>query len=274
MNKKIEKLNKTEILDKLKEFDSEIQKASKVINLLFNERVEWSKENRESIKALYPKKGKIYQIKDPLRIFGTADRMYYEGNHRNCSNSRYKLTKDDDWGCYECNIDDIYFFKPTNTMFHPKRDFAEGWLGIYNNGRCGDKSKPSVEGIVLDCNLDVLKKYDEVRIYITDIIEVEEEKLSEEMKLEISGDCTKVYVMIDKNTGYYKIGRSRHPKYREKTLQSEKPTIEMLFNHKGRNKDETYLHNYFRTQRVRGEWFDLSGSDLNKIRRYFNNRSL
>ena len=104
-----------------------------------------------------------------------------------------------------------------------------------------------------------------------DLVEQVLEKLTEELKLEIFGDCTNVYVMIDKNTGYYKIGRSKNPEYRERTLQSEKPTIEMLFNHKARPNDETYLNNHFRTKRIRGEWFDLKGSDLNEIKRYFNN---
>ena len=34
--------------------------------------------------------------------------------------------------------------------------------------------------------------------------------------------------MIDHNTGYHKIGISNNPSYREQTLQSEKPTIDML----------------------------------------------
>ena len=74
--------------------------------------------------------------------------------------------------------------------------------------------------------------------------------------------------MIDKNTGYYKIGRSVNPSIREKTLQSEKPTIEMLFNHDAEVKDEKELHNMFSEKRIRGEWFDLNGSDLCKIKDY------
>ena len=34
--------------------------------------------------------------------------------------------------------------------------------------------------------------------------------------------------MCDKNTGFYKIGKSAKPKFRERTLQSEKPTIELV----------------------------------------------
>jgi len=88
-----------------------------------------------------------------------------------------------------------------------------------------------------------------------------------------SKESTKVYVMIDKNTGYYKIGRSKNPKIREKTLQSEKPTIEMLFNHDAKTVDEKVLHSKFSEKRVRGEWFDLCGSDLSMISDYFNKQN-
>jgi hypothetical protein len=53
-------------------------------------------------------------------------------------------------------------------------------------------------------------------------------------------------------------------------LQSEKPTIEMIYSHDARIKDEKVLHDYFKSKRVRGEWFDLSGSDLQYIKEYFN----
>jgi hypothetical protein len=52
-----------------------------------------------------------------------------------------------------------------------------------------------------------------------------------------------VYLMIDKNTGYHKIGFSKNPKHREKTLQSEKPTIELLHKFEGNlnQKDIDYI---------------------------------
>ena len=37
-----------------------------------------------------------------------------------------------------------------------------------------------------------------------------------------------------------------------------------------RVKDEKQLHSIFNEKRVRGEWFDLNGSDLKTIRQYFN----
>lgn len=80
---------------------------------------------------------------------------------------------------------------------------------------------------------------------------------------------TNVYLMVDHNTGYYKIGRSNNAAKREKTLQSEKPTIEMLHTFKARSKDETYFHELFKKQRIRGEWFNLSKDDIDTIVSYF-----
>ena len=81
-------------------------------------------------------------------------------------------------------------------------------------------------------------------------------------------ESIKVYVMIDHNTGYYKIGYSRNPTRRERTLQSEKPTIELLFSYEAEMKDEKALHKLFEDKRIRGEWFRLNNSDLLKIKKY------
>lgn len=67
---------------------------------------------------------------------------------------------------------------------------------------------------------------------------------------------TKTYVMKNKRSGLYKIGKSNNPKYREKTLQSEEPNIVMI---KVWNKDiEAQLHKEYKNFRVRGEWFKLN----------------
>lgn len=71
------------------------------------------------------------------------------------------------------------------------------------------------------------------------------------------------YIMKDCNNGLYKIGKSIDPKYREKTLQSEKPSIKMV---KQFNVDiEKQLHKEFKNNRVRGEWFNLSKIQVNHI---------
>ena len=79
-----------------------------------------------------------------------------------------------------------------------------------------------------------------------------------------------VYLMKDNISNFIKIGKSIQPLKREKTLQSEKPTITMFLicpcgNEKNANEVEKYLHELFNSKRVRGEWFDLNENDINII---------
>lgn len=74
---------------------------------------------------------------------------------------------------------------------------------------------------------------------------------------------TKTYLMVDEKTGYVKIGKSINPKIREKTLQSEKPVIKILY--VCDNNIEKKLHNEYKDKRIRGEWFSLSPEDIKYI---------
>ena len=79
-----------------------------------------------------------------------------------------------------------------------------------------------------------------------------------------------VYLMRDNTNGYHKIGISNKPEYREKTLQSEKPSIEMLACKKFPTRKiaeaiESALHTAYSLQRVRGEWFNLNDEDVAAI---------
>ena len=76
--------------------------------------------------------------------------------------------------------------------------------------------------------------------------------------------------MNDTTNNYYKIGISKNPTYREKTLQSEKPTIEMIAFKKFPNRKiaksfEKALHSSYDSNRIRGEWFDLNQAEVNDI---------
>jgi hypothetical protein len=67
---------------------------------------------------------------------------------------------------------------------------------------------------------------------------------------------TKTYLMKDSHNNLYKIGKSINPKQRERTLQSEKPSINMV---KVWNRDiERDLHKLYKDYRIRGEWFRLN----------------
>ena len=79
-----------------------------------------------------------------------------------------------------------------------------------------------------------------------------------------------VYLMLDTINGYYKIGISNKPDYRERTLQSEKPSIEMIACKKYPTRKiafsiESALHTAYSQQRLRGEWFNLSEADVAAI---------
>jgi predicted GIY-YIG superfamily endonuclease len=79
-----------------------------------------------------------------------------------------------------------------------------------------------------------------------------------------------VYLMVDTSNGYFKIGISNDPEYREHTLQSEKPTIEKLCAKEYPNRTiasaiESALHKAYESKRLRGEWFVLDADDVNAI---------
>jgi hypothetical protein len=76
--------------------------------------------------------------------------------------------------------------------------------------------------------------------------------------------------MIDTTNNAYKIGISNKPKYREKTLQSEKPTIELICHkdfpvRKIAEGIEKGLHKAYADKKIRGEWFRLSEEDVKHI---------
>ncbi len=92
-----------------------------------------------------------------------------------------------------------------------------------------------------------------------------------EPELKSTSDFCFVYLMQDTSNNYYKIGISNNPEYREKTLQSEKPTIEIITSKKFpvRNIAESIekaLHSNYSEKRLRGEWFKLNASDVDHIK--------
>jgi len=85
----------------------------------------------------------------------------------------------------------------------------------------------------------------------------------------ISIKLTHVYLMLDKKSGFHKIGRSSNPKFRERTLQSELPVVEMIFISPITYAiNEKKLHQHFSDKRIRGEWFNLSEMDIFFIMNY------
>lgn len=78
----------------------------------------------------------------------------------------------------------------------------------------------------------------------------------------------KTYLMSDSNTGLTKIGKAINPKIRERTLQSEKPTI-VLFAICNDNIEYELQYEYDHV-RIRGEWFDLRQKHIDEIINSYN----
>jgi hypothetical protein len=77
-----------------------------------------------------------------------------------------------------------------------------------------------------------------------------------------------VYLMHNKRNNLIKIGKSKNPGHREKTLQAEEPEIMMIAVWKASDKLESDLHRQYKHKRNRGEWFNLSFRELKNIRQF------
>lgn len=91
-------------------------------------------------------------------------------------------------------------------------------------------------------------------------------------KSEYNTDGSVTYLMRDKSTGLVKIGRSKSPYIRERTLQSQKPTIEIMMICDSNIERE--LHRKYKSKRIRGEWFNLTESDIKNIVKEYGFRSV
>ncbi len=75
-----------------------------------------------------------------------------------------------------------------------------------------------------------------------------------------------VYLLYNGNNGFFKIGYSKNPMKREKTLQAEEPDIALLKIWERDMSFEKSLHKKYFKQRVRGEWFRLTFHELWELR--------
>ena len=83
---------------------------------------------------------------------------------------------------------------------------------------------------------------------------------------------TFIYLMKDEINGFIKIGRAKNPESRERTLQSEKPTIKLIYKCKGFVSDETLLHKKYKKYRLRGEWFRLTNEQIEEIKTFLESK--
>lgn len=109
--------------------------------------------------------------------------------------------------------------------------------------------------------------------YLNEVSKIQNHKplsIYEEINNNSTESCC-IYLMADTTNGCYKIGISNKPEYRERTLQSEKPTIELVASKEFPSRQiaesiEKALHYTFKEKNIRGEWFNLSQKDINEIK--------
>lgn len=96
---------------------------------------------------------------------------------------------------------------------------------------------------------------------------IQEYKNSQEVDPASQG--TYIYLIKDFTSGYYKIGRSKNPSFREKTLLSQSPNISTIFiSPVTIRSKEKELHKIFSKNRIRGEWFNLTDADINTVKTF------
>lgn len=73
-------------------------------------------------------------------------------------------------------------------------------------------------------------------------------------------DSTKTYIILDESSLYYKIGKSKNPIKRLKTLSIGNPNMKLIaiIN----ENIETSLHKKYKGNLISGEWFSLQNQDL------------
>lgn len=97
--------------------------------------------------------------------------------------------------------------------------------------------------------------------------EAEEARREEERRSPRPPKPTFIYLLLDERSGYVKIGRAKDPSARERTLQSENPCVSMIYRGPADASLENELHQEYAEFRVRGEWFKLSKTQIDDIKR-------
>lgn len=121
-------------------------------------------------------------------------------------------------------------------------------------------------------NVNILLKGKKGLIYVpfvnTDVKKTDHKENISNNKSQTSKESTFVYLMYNNNNGYYKIGYSSNPKYREKTLQAEESDIVLIDKWISTQVVENLLHKRIKEKRLRGEWFNLDESDIAQIKEF------
>ncbi|MES2380034.1 MAG: GIY-YIG nuclease family protein [Bacteroidota bacterium] len=124
-------------------------------------------------------------------------------------------------------------------------------------GKNGVMISNSQKGII---NVDMINRTDFYRNFF-----------NKNFEIKILNDQEYVYLMVNDETALIKIGTSKNPRFREKTLHSSEPRVFLIALWRCKKGFEKELHQKFATKRIRGEWFRLSFRDLGEIELFMKN---
>lgn len=139
-----------------------------------------------------------------------------------------------------------------NTFIHQLRTFFEA--NDIMTVTTSDLQRTGKGILVSSSAIEIIKTYNRVKFYRS-FLETENYK-------NLAPDVEYVYIMMNCDDFTFKIGQSKNPKYRERTLQSKEPNVVLLKAWQCDKKIEKELHKIYKENRTRGEWFKL---DFGKI---------
>lgn len=102
-------------------------------------------------------------------------------------------------------------------------------------------------------------------IRLIDKVEYYRKYLNQNPQTKIKDNTTYVYLMVNIDTSLIKIGFSKNPAYRKRTLHSKEPSVFIIAKWIANIDVERMLHKTFSKKRTRGEWFKLNLADLSEI---------
>ncbi|MFT3920436.1 GIY-YIG nuclease family protein [Cloacibacterium sp.] len=199
----------------------------------------------------------IFYVHYKLKLEGNLIRI--ELNNPNYSSLLLKFC-----AVLSLNYSEVNEIHAFNTFQKQLRTILEkdGYYTL-TNVDINELQKIGPNGILINSRPKPLQQID-----LIPIVDFYREVFKENYKIISKNYDNYVYLMINTETALIKIGYSKNPKVREKTLQSQEPQVYIIACWKATRKIETELHRKFRNKRIRGEYFNLSFSDLKELSDY------
>jgi hypothetical protein len=161
-------------------------------------------------------------------------------------------------------------------------EFLESWIReTFKNQDLAQSYADSTDYLMLNVGYNssyffrkteyLVERRKEIEAAVEELVSIQEGVTSEEIARNFDDAIRKssfevfTYLMEDTRNGLIKIGKSKNPERREKTLQSEAPSVEMRIAVPTESDFESELHRDFSHLRRRGEWFELSSMEIKTV---------